>query len=57
MSVALQQLRSEAGPIQPLFITVDPQRDTGAVLRDYLTSFDPRIVGLTGSEAQTEAVV
>ena len=57
MSVALQQLRSEAGPIQPLFITVDPERDKAAVLRDYLTSFDPRIVGLTGSEAQTEAVV
>jgi protein SCO1/2 len=56
MSIALQKLRGEAGPIRPLFITVDPTRDTAAVLRDYLTSFDPRIVGLTGSEAQTEAV-
>jgi protein SCO1/2 len=32
-----------------LFITVDPERDTPAVLKDYLTSFDPRITGLTGS--------
>ena len=32
-----------------LFITVDPERDTPAVLKDYLSSFDPRIVGLTGS--------
>ena len=31
------------------FITVDPERDTPAVLKDYLSSFDPRIVGLTGS--------
>ena len=32
-----------------LFITVDPQRDTPVVLKDYLTSFDPRITGLTGT--------
>ena len=31
------------------FVTVDPQRDTPAVMKDYLESFDPRIVGLTGS--------
>ncbi len=34
---------------QALFITVDPQRDTPVVMKDYLTSFDPRITGLTGS--------
>lgn len=32
-----------------LFITVDPQRDTPVVLKDYMTSFDPRITGLTGT--------
>jgi protein SCO1/2 len=57
MSIALQQMRSEAKPIQPLFITVDPEHDTAAVLRDYLSSFDPRIVGLTGSSEQTDAIV
>jgi protein SCO1/2 len=57
MSIALQTLRAEADPIQPLFITIDPKRDTAAVLGQYLKSFDPRIEGLTGSEEQTKAVV
>ncbi len=57
MSIALQTMRGEAEPIQPLFITVDPKRDTAAVLGEYLKSFDPRIGGLTGSVAQTEATV
>lgn len=39
-----------------LFITVDPQRDTPTVLKDYLSSFDPRITGLTGTPAQIKAV-
>jgi protein SCO1/2 len=42
--------------IQALFITIDPARDTPAVMKDYLSSFDPRIVGLTGDAAQTAAV-
>ena len=35
--------------VTALFVTVDPERDTPAVLKDYLSSFDSRIVGLTGS--------
>jgi protein SCO1/2 len=54
ISVALTKLRADANRIQPLFITVDPKRDTPAVMADYLKSFDPRIVGLTGSQAQTD---
>jgi protein SCO1/2 len=42
--------------IQALFITIDPARDTPPVMKDYLSSFDPRIVGLTGDAAQTTAV-
>jgi protein SCO1/2 len=57
ISIAVQTLREEADPIQPLFITVDPKRDTAAVLGEYLKSFDPRIAGLTGSEAQAAAAV
>lgn len=57
ISIVLQTLREEADPIQPLFVTVDPKRDTAAALGDYLKSFDPRIEGLTGTEAQTAAVV
>ncbi|HTE81408.1 MAG TPA: SCO family protein [Reyranella sp.] len=57
MSIALQKLGAEAGMIQPLFITIDPKRDTGQVMSDYLESFDPRIVGLVGTQAQTDAIV
>ena len=39
-----------------LFVTIDPQRDTPVVLNDYLTSFDPRITGLTGAPDAIEAV-
>jgi protein SCO1/2 len=40
-----------------LFITVDPERDTPAVMKDYLSSFDPRIVGLTGSRDAVDPVL
>lgn len=41
---------------QGVFITVDPERDTSAVLKDYLSNFDPRIKGLTGSPEAIAAV-
>lgn len=41
-----------AQTIQPLYITVDPQRDTPAVMRDYLSALYPRFLGLTGTEEQ-----
>jgi protein SCO1/2 len=40
-----------------LFITVDPERDTPEVMKEYLSSFDPRIVGGTGSRAQVDSVL
>lgn len=42
--------------VQGIFITVDPERDTQAMMKDYLASFDARILGLSGSEAATESV-
>jgi protein SCO1 len=57
MGLALKKLGAEADRLQPIFITVDPNRDTVRVLADYLKSFDSRIVGLTGSQEQTESVV
>ncbi|MCD8519898.1 MAG: SCO family protein [Alphaproteobacteria bacterium] len=42
--------------LAPIFITVDPERDTPDVLKDYLTLFDPRFTGLTGSVEEIEAV-
>jgi protein SCO1/2 len=52
---ALEKLGGNAADVQALFITVDPLRDTPAVMGEYLQSFDPRIVGLTGSPAQIAA--
>lgn len=45
----LGELGAQAARVQPIFITVDPARDTREVLRDYTAAFDPRILGLTGS--------
>jgi protein SCO1 len=55
MSLVLAQLDGEADALQPLFITVDPQRDTPDVLRQYTRSFDPRIVALSGDPQQIAA--
>lgn len=41
-----------AANIQPLYITVDPKRDTPAVMRDYLSTRYPHFLGLTGTEEQ-----
>jgi len=43
-------LGDKAKELQPIFITLDPQRDTPQVLRDYVSAFHPGIVGLTGPE-------
>lgn len=53
---ALVQLRGNANALAPIFITIDPKRDTPKVIGDYVKAFDPRIVGLTGSEAQIAKV-
>lgn len=53
---ALKALGSDADKLKVLFISVDPTRDTPEFLARYLQSFDPRIVGLTGSEAEIAAV-
>jgi len=45
----LDSLGDRAGHLQAVFVTVDPERDTPAILREYTAAFDARIVGLTGS--------
>jgi protein SCO1/2 len=50
------QAPDRAAKIQPIFITVDPARDTPAVMKQYVGAFDPRLIGLTGSEAQIAKV-
>ncbi|WP_417620781.1 SCO family protein [Parasphingorhabdus sp.] len=42
--------------IQPIFISVDPERDTPAVLKQYVSAFHPRLIGLTGSADEIAAV-
>jgi len=49
MAEILKALGSKASRLQVIFITVDPERDTGKVLKTYTEFFDPRILGLTGS--------
>lgn len=49
LSAALDALGEKARNIQPIFITIDPERDTVAALAQYMPSFHSRYIGLTGS--------
>jgi cytochrome oxidase Cu insertion factor (SCO1/SenC/PrrC family) len=49
IGLAIDKLRAGADDVQPLFITVDPERDTREHLADYVAMFHPRLLGLTGS--------
>lgn len=51
MAAILKELGEQASRLQPLFISVDPERDTGQVLKTYTAFFDPRILGLNGPPA------
>jgi len=57
VSAALEKIGAATNQIQPLFITVDPKRDTREVMADYLKSFDSRILGLTGTQAQIDSMI
>ena len=56
MSEIMRALGPDADRIKPVFITVDPERDTQPVLKDYLSSFDPHLSGLTGDPAAIATV-
>ncbi len=53
---ALDALGTKAAKVQPLFATVDPERDTPARLASFTAQFHPRIIGLTGTPDQIAAV-
>jgi len=53
---ALDRLGSEASQVVTLFVSVDPKRDTPAVLKEYVGSFSTPLIGLTGTEEQIAEV-
>src|ERR1700690_3469121 len=55
MSEVMQALGPDADRIGALFITVDPERDTPAAMKDYLSSFDPHLRGATGDAKAIDA--
>jgi protein SCO1/2 len=56
ISEILKSLGRDGDRVRVVFITVDPERDTPAALKTYLSSFDPRIIALTGEPADIAAV-
>ena len=55
MANVLDRFGSEVERVAPIFITVDPTRDTPEVMAEYVQAFHPKLVGLTGSEAEGAA--
>src|SRR5579871_1666175 len=53
---AMEHLGAKANDLQPIFITVDPKRDTPAVVKQYVAAFSPRLIGLTGTPEQIATV-
>jgi protein SCO1/2 len=56
VSEILRKLGPDAERVGVLFVTIDPKRDTPAALKDYLSSFDPHMLGLTGEPDAIAAV-
>lgn len=57
VSEVLTKLGPDADRVSALFVTVDPERDTQDKLKDYLSSFDPHLRGVTGDEAAVAAML
>lgn len=55
MVQAIEILGEQGDKVQPIFITVDPKRDTVEVMADYVGRFHPRLIGLTGTPEQIDA--
>ena len=56
MASVMKELGPQADQVQVLFVTVDPARDTQALLAQYVPAFDPRFLGMFGDEAATAKV-
>jgi protein SCO1/2 len=56
VALALHQLGTDADKVRVLFVSVDPKRDTTAVLKQYVNAFGPQFVGLSGTDDQLESL-
>jgi protein SCO1/2 len=57
VSEILRAMGNDADRVNAYFVSVDPERDTGVVMKDYLSSFDPHLKGLTGDPAAVAKVI
>src|SRR5664279_2921714 len=57
ISEVLRAMGKDADRVNAYFVSVDPERDTAAAMKDYLSSFDPHLKGLTGNAEQIARVV
>ena len=57
MSEVLRAMGPDASKVNAYFVSVDPERDTPAVMKDYLSSFDPHLKALTGSPDEVAKVI
>ena len=57
ISEVLRAMGRDADKVNAIFISVDPERDTPAAMKDYLSSFDPHLEGLSGDLAETAKVI
>ncbi|MGN6307945.1 MAG: SCO family protein, partial [Xanthobacteraceae bacterium] len=57
MSEVLRAMGKDAGGVNAYFISVDPERDNKEAMKDYLSSFDPHLKGLTGDPAAVSKVL
>lgn len=56
MASVMQELGPLSDRVQVLFVTIDPERDTQALLAEYVPAFDPRFLGMFGDKAATEKI-
>src|SRR6201988_3214525 len=57
ISEVLRAMGKDAGKVNAYFVSVDPERDTQGAMKDYLSSFDPHLKGLTGDPEQVSKVL